>query len=267
MNISTRITEYSITGGVLWVNVFLFATLFSLSLHQQAITIANGMHVWSAWIGALTPLKTGLDALPESLQGSIGTLLGALAVIVIFLSGILLDLISPVFCVPFELYYFRKWLVAENRGWLDPLIAANGEFIAAEYGVFVGERLMDWKHPLAWFKQRRYYNKLASFLLSHVMIFSQGAALDDLMDRVHLWRTSRAISTSMVVLGVLMNFTPLAPLANNGDSAAGAALITMGIPLLLFAVSATITIGTYSRMCLLLCALAFATARQSAAAR
>ena len=266
MNISTRITEYSITGGLLWVNVFLFATLFSLSLHQQTITIANALQVWSAWFGALAPLKSGLDALPAPLQGSIGTLLGALGIIVIFFSGILLDLISPVFFVPFELYYFRKWLVSRSRGWLDPLIAANKDFIEKDYGIFVGERLTDWKHPLAWFKQRRCYNKVSSFLLSHVMIHSQAAALDDLMDRVHLWRTSRAISTSMVVLGVLMNFTPLAPLAHGTDNAAQAALVTMGIPLLLFAVSASITIGTYSRMCLSLCALAYATTRQTAAA-
>ena len=263
MNISTRITEYSITGGLLWVNVILFATFLNLQLNQQNFTVDDMVQVWGVWIGVLAPLKATLDALPAALQGSLGTLLGALSIIVIFLSGIILDLISPVFFVPLETFIFYKGLVSRNRKWLDRLIAANGEFIEEDYLSFITGRLIDWKHPLAWFERRRSYNKISSFLLSHILVSSPSSALDELMDRVHLWRTSRAISTSMVVLGCLMNFTPLAPVPINHGNAAGVALISMGIPLLLFAVSALITMGTYSRMCLSLCALAYASAQKT----
>src|SRR6266704_4976348 len=118
MNISTRITEYSITGGLLWVNVFLFATLVNLPVDQ--ITLNAALQKWVTWFAAMAPLKATLEmALPAALQSSLGTLLGALVFIVIFFSGIVLDLIAPLFFVPIELYFFRKWLVQKNRGWLD----------------------------------------------------------------------------------------------------------------------------------------------------
>src|SRR3569832_2053372 len=88
MNISTRITEYSITGGLLWVNIFLFATMLNLPLDR--LDWSGASQVWSAWIATLAPLKSIEMALPSALQNSLGTLLGALVIIVIFFSGILL---------------------------------------------------------------------------------------------------------------------------------------------------------------------------------
>ncbi len=82
MNISTRITEYSITGGLLWVNVFLFVTLLELS--AGSINLNAASKVWATWIAAMAPLKATLEmALPAALQSSLGTLLGALVIIVI----------------------------------------------------------------------------------------------------------------------------------------------------------------------------------------
>lgn len=261
MNISTRITEYSITGGLLWVNVLLFATLANIL--PGAITLDNAAVVWGAWIEALEPLKATLErALPPALQGSLATLLGALLIIVIFFSGILLDLIAPLFFVPLELFFFRKWLIEKNRGWLDALAEAHRDFIRADYYRFVGGRVIDWRHPLAWFEQRRCFHKLSAFLLSHIMVSSPGAALDELTDRIHLWRTSRAISTSIVVLGCLLNFTSVIAQKN----AAGVALISVGIPLALFLASYVITLSTYSRMCLYLASLAYFTTHKAAPA-
>src|SRR6266496_11831 len=264
MNISTRITEYSITGGLLWVNVFLFATLVNLPVDQ--ITLNAALQKWVTWYAAMKPLAATLTALPTTLQSSLGTLLGALAIIAIFISGILLDLIAPVFFVRVEFYFFRKCLVQKNRGWLDRLIAANGEFIAADYQTFVGGRVIDWKHPFAWFEQRRCFQKISAFLLSHIMVFSQAAALEELMDRIHLWRTSRAISTSMVVVAVLLTFSPLAPLSRGLANDPRLWMIATVIPLLLTLISALITLGTYSRMCLFLCSLTYSTMRRESVA-
>src|SRR3569833_2551053 len=157
MNISTRITEYSITGGLLWVNIFLFTTLINKKIDH--LSVGNVVLVWSGWLDAFTPLKSTLEtALPSALQGSLGTLLGALMNIVIFFSGILLDLIAPVFFVPFELYFYRKWLVKKNRVWLDRLIGGHREYIETDYRAFIDGRVLDWKHPLAWFEQRRCFH-------------------------------------------------------------------------------------------------------------
>ena len=258
MNISTRITEYSITGGLLWVNIFLFTTLINMKLDH--LSVGDVVLVWSGWLAAFTPLKSTLEtALPSALQGSLGTLLGALMIIVIFFSGILLDLIAPVFFVPFELYFFRKWLVKKNRVWLDHLIGGHREFIETDYRAFIDGRVIDWKHPLAWFEQRRCFHKLSAFLLSHVMIFSQAAALEELMDRIHLWRTSRAISTSMVVLAVLLTFITVAPFSEGQEHAPELWLIATVTPILLTLLSAVITLGTYSRMCLFLGSLVYTT--------
>lgn len=265
MNISTRITEYSVTGGLLWVNIFLFATLLNLPLDH--INLASATQVWSNWILALTPLKATLEAaLPSALQSSFGALLGALAIIVIFFSGILLDLIGPLFFVPFELYFFRQSLVQKNRVWLDDVIDANREFIGDDYQRFIAGKVVDWKHPLVWFEQRRCFHKISAFLLAHIMLTSRDAALNELMDRVHLWRTSRAISTSMVVLAVLLTFGPLAPLTKGFEADPRQWLIATVIPLLLTLISAAITLGTYSRMCLFLGSLAYSTTHVTAKA-
>lgn len=262
MNISTRITEYSITGGLLWVNVFLFATLLNLQLSGQTISPDHAMRLWGDWIRAMTPLTQSLAGLSPSLQGSIGALLAALAIVVIFFSGILLDLLSPMFFISFEMLFFQKWLISKNRPWLDRLIADNRDFIEEDYHCFINTNAFNWRRPLAWFERRRCYNKLWTFLLSHIMVFSNAAGLDELMDRVHLWRTSRAISTSMVVLGCLMNFTPLVHASFEHDATLNIALTAVGVPLVLFAVSALITLGTYSRMCVVLCALAYVTVKK-----
>jgi hypothetical protein len=269
MNISTRITEYSITGGLLWVNVLLFAILLNLpvDLPVDQFNLDTASQKWAAWIDAMAPLKDTLAVLPSGLQSSLGTLLGALVIIVIFFSGIVLDLIAPVFFLPIELYFFRKWLIQKNRGWLDRLIAANGEFIAADYQTFIDGRVRDWKRPMAWFEQRRCFQKVSAFMLSHIMVFSQASALEELMDRVHLWRTSRAISTSMVVLAVLLTFFyPLGPVSHGQGHDLRLWMIATIIPLLLTLISALITLGTYSRMCLSLCSLTYSTMRREAAA-
>src|SRR3569623_116968 len=261
MNISTRITEYSITGGLLWVNIFLFTTLINMKIDH--LSVGNVVLVWSDWLDAFTPLKSTLEtALPSALQGSLGTLLGALMIIVIFFSGILLDLNAPVCFGPCELYFFRKWLVKKNRVWLDRLIGGHREFIETDYCAIIDGRVLDWKHPLAWFEQRRCFHKISAFLLSHVMVFSQAAALEELMDRMHLWRTSRAISTSMVVLAVLLTFITLAPFSEGQEHAPGLWLIATVIPILLTLLSAVITLGTYSRMCLFLGSLAYPTTQR-----
>src|SRR3569833_1005004 len=90
--------------------------------------------------------------------------------------GYLLDLIAPVFFVPFELYFFRKWLVKKNRVWLDRLIGGHREFIETDYRAFIDGRVLDWKHTLAWFEQRRCFHKISAFLLSHVMVFFPGGS-------------------------------------------------------------------------------------------
>ncbi|MEK7322354.1 MAG: hypothetical protein AABZ84_04665 [Pseudomonadota bacterium] len=265
MNISTRITEYSITGGLLWVNGFLFITLLNLQVSEQAISLGHALRLWSEWIRAMTPLTQALAPLSPSLQASIGTLLAALAIVIIFFSGILLDLLSPMFFISFEMLFFQKWLISKNRTWLDRLVADNRDFIEEDYRCFINTKAFNWRRPLAWFERRRCYNKLWTFLFSHIMVFSNAAGLDELMDRVHLWRTSRAISTSMVVLGCLMNFTPLVHVSLDRDTALNIALTAVGVPLVLFAVSALITLGTYSRMCVVLCALAYSTVKKQSA--
>lgn len=257
MNISTRITEYSITGGLLWLMVFLFATILNLQYNHDSITIAHATREWSTWITTLAPLTEALAEIPVPLQSSMSTLLGALAIINIFFSGIVLDLIAPLFFGPFEVFFFYKRLISKNRVWLDRLMAANGEFIEEEYRTFLKGRLMNWKHPLAWFDRRHCYNKIFSFMLAHVMIHSQPSAVNELMDRIHLWRTSRAISVSVLVLGCLLNFTPLAPFSITSENVERVIITSVVVPIVLFFISALITLGAYSRMSLSLCALAY----------
>lgn len=262
MKITTRFAEYSITGGLFWLSLFLFATLLQLLIAGTHPTPSNAFMLWGVWLGALQPLATIMNGLPAELQSAIGTVLATLGVILIFLTGILLDLISPIFFTPIETHFFRKWLVNCNHSWLRPLLATHGEFVGEDFTQFASGRLFDWRHPLrCWFTQRHRYNKLRTFMLSYVLMFADSAGIDEFMDTVHLWHTSRALSGAMVTLAFLLNVTPLINYqAVEAQQVETVAMIAIGVPLLLVAISLIVTLGTYSRMCMTMCSLLYITA-------
>ena len=90
---------------------------------------------------------------------------------------------------------------------------------------------------------------MQSFLFSYIHVFSSLSEI--LVDNMHLWRTSRAVSTTLLILAIeviVLNFQ-----RNLSDWAYMVGLITC------FGLSAFITVRAYSRLCFTLFSLACAT--------
>ncbi len=116
MQIGSRFTEYGLTDGFFWICQLLF-----LVYSGQAKTLLSN----------LSSVK--LD--PTSWISQIGpTAISALAIIAVFVTGLLLDLFA-VYFRPMEMRVFRQHLV-RNRDWLGRLITDHKDYCEADYEEF-----------------------------------------------------------------------------------------------------------------------------------
>src|SRR5881396_2827163 len=116
MQIGSRFTEYGLTGGFFWICQLLF-----LVYSGQAKTLLSN----------LSSVK--LD--PTSWISQIGsTAISALAIIAVFVAGLLLDLLAVYFRQR-EMGVFQRHLV-RNSDWLGRLIADHKAYCEADYAEF-----------------------------------------------------------------------------------------------------------------------------------
>ncbi len=246
MKAAVRFAEYSLTGGFFWLNVFLLLTL----LHLDA---GHG-----TWTGALLDLWSGwLRRLDEALgrAGGLEALITALTLLVVFATGLLLDLLAPIFFAPFEVAAFRRFFRDPRQTWMDELTRRQGDHLHHDLEDFLREPVFSWRDPRLAGRQRHRYERLRAFLLVHLYTHAAGTRLDELLDQLRLVRTSRALSLSLALLALFL--ATLVGLAEEGSFAsryAEAAAIL--IPLGLFFLSVAITRATFQRLCLLLSAFA-----------
>ncbi len=240
------LTEYGVTGGVFLLNLFIFATL----LGQHEITVPNTVAVWQHWAERFVAFAAPL-ANSNLLEPVLSTVIATLAVILIFCTGLLLELTAPWFFAPLEISAFKRWLARKDYAWVGKLMQLHHPLIEEEYTRFVNDPPSAWRSPQRLLAQRARYARLHSFIFSYLFYNARGANLEQLQEQIRLWRTSRAVSTSMIFLGIAL--TVYAP----GDNFAAHVFIALGIPIALFAVSALITYTIYTRLCMTLCALLY----------
>src|SRR6266487_6213741 len=116
MQIGSRFTEYGLTGGFFWICQFIL-----LWRSGQTQTL-------------LGKLSTVQNQIPEHHPIAITSLVSALAIIAVFVTGLLLDLLAGYFR-PLEMGVFHKHLV-RNRDWLGRLIADHKGYCEADYKEF-----------------------------------------------------------------------------------------------------------------------------------
>jgi len=247
MKATVRFAEYSLTGGFFWLNVFLLLTLLHLDAGQGGWTKAL-LALWSDW----------LQRLDETLgrAGGMEALTTALALLVVFATGLVLDLLAPLFFAPFEVATFRRFLRDPHQAWMGELAHRHGDYLGRDLEDLLREPVFSWRDPRLAGRQRRRYERLRAFLLAHLYTRAAGTHLDELLDQLRLVRTSRALSLSLALLALFL--ATLVGLAEGGSFAsryAEAAAIL--IPLALFFLSVTLTRATFQRLCLLLSAFAY----------
>ncbi|MBI3776006.1 MAG: hypothetical protein HY273_10715 [Gammaproteobacteria bacterium] len=249
------LTEYGITGGVLLVNLFIFATLLNLQIAHADITFPQAITLWQRWAQRFAELAAPFAG-NKLLEPVLSTLIATLSVILIFCTGLLLELTAPLFFTLFEILAFKRWLARKDYAWVGELMQVHEALIENDYRRFVNDPPLVWWLPQRWLAQRARYTRLQSFIFSYLFFNARGTSLEQLQEQIRLWRTSRAVSTSMIILGIA-----LTGYAQDGGNLAEHVLIVLGIPVALFAISALTTLTIYSRLCMTLCSLLYLSSR------
>jgi hypothetical protein len=115
MQIGSRFTEYGLTGGFFWICQILFFTYTG-----QAKTLLSYL--------------LSVQRPPDWIWQIGFTAISALAIIAVFVAGLLLDLLA-VYFRPTEMSVFHEHLV-RNRDWLGRLIADHKAYCETDYEEF-----------------------------------------------------------------------------------------------------------------------------------
>lgn len=248
MNISSRFTESGMTGAFFWITQLLFLTIWK-ELPIPGSEAALKALTSPAWLDLLKHYES---MFPETLRNTTGTLLTTFGIIGIFVTGIILDLLGGPYTL-FENILLNRHM-KNNQGWLEPLLSSCSNNIHESY-----QKLSDCYASTFAFTPGKALQRLRllgeckriqSFLFAYSHVYSSNATSDLLTDNLHLWRTSRAISTTLLILAIEI-------LIVEGPGNLRNESIT--IYLLLTLLSLFLTGLSYNRMCYTLFNLACAT--------
>ena len=237
MNISPRFTEFGMTGAF-----FLLSQLCVVFVLGSNTELTGFLDKWAQALNAYQ------GRLPELLQKSIGSLVTVIGVISIFITGLILDLIGSYFAF-LEMILFSRHL-NRNQVWLNEVSAQCPANVKDDYqalrdqfgtSFIVGPQRLWGRMHMNW-----QYKNIQAFLFSYIHVFSSLSEM--LVDAMHLWRTSRAISTTLLIISVeVFLFTT------------GSHGVLLLVFVVLFLLSALITLRSYSRLCFNLFSLACVT--------
>ena len=187
------LAEYTLTGGFLWILFLVFATLNGMERQDL-----GAVQVWAAWLNDLPKLQSGDPAL--LLKDSIPAAVTGVMLNGIFATGLMLDLVAPFVFVAFEIGWTKKWLLRDPATWFTDLIAQHGGLVSKDYQALSGSRNL-WRPAIS---QVGEYRCLMLFLISYVLGSSSAGQQEVIFDRMKLWRVSRALSVSLLVLSTLL---------------------------------------------------------------
>ncbi|WP_339038460.1 hypothetical protein WHZ78_11075 [Bradyrhizobium symbiodeficiens] len=281
MQIDRRYADYALTGG--------FFLICQLSM------------IWALDYWPKIDLNTIKQLFPLPLETPLATTIvtgfaAALAVIAVFVVGLILDLLASLFRSN-EMSIFARHLDL-NSSWMTAFVEAHRAYCESDYQSFrrVFKRTPSFKEGLVamaalytfWRSESRRrvtaamknsigfewrivpeYERLFSFFTTYVMGQSGSAQVTLIGDQYSLWRTARAIATAMYILAyevvllllagivkALWKFVGLASFEGLGTIAVNYLYL-----LCLLGISVGITIpivrGTYSRFCFTLFSLLY----------
>lgn len=213
IKLGSRFAEYGLTGGF-----FIFAQILLL-----AWVFPEG--IWEQFDSIATPLDAGLKTLPQSVHTAFSGLLVSLTIIGIFFTGFLLDLMGSLLL--FGEGRIFKNQITETAEWFPNFLKSFGKQSQVDYEQIQSVILTQREEMIRGFKGLRLWSRdgrrayiegvkrnwrvwgaLRSFrrLENHMMAFVLAAASaansDWLADNLRLVRVSRAISASLIILGL-----------------------------------------------------------------
>lgn len=219
MKIGSRLPEYGLIGAA-----FILCQFAILYLYVSAINFFTT----NTWFLGLQRFDT---AVLQTLSPILTSTLSALAIISVFLVGLIISLFGAVWVI-WEMDAFKKNL-NQHRDWLEPLIesmhtvARNDlKSILTDFGGIVSsshsasnhekipkERLSDTPSFISQYYRLReslsdifgfipaYYRLLALFV-SLITFAHEKQQLDVMFDEMRLWRTVRSLSTALSIVAI-----------------------------------------------------------------
>jgi hypothetical protein len=197
MKISDRLfSEYGIIGGLFWLIVTLELLMWA-SLGFPIVTQRT-------LVLGLQYVKNGGVPLTS--------LLGALGIVMCFLTGVLLDLTSSLFSIG-EAEIFQNHL-ERNETWLKRVMHQNREYIQKDWPLVLNAEWMkpDWiprqqlgfvdfiRYFIKLYKSARPYSRIESFLISYVLHTPGAEGNQRLNTQITHWNVSRAISWAIILV-------------------------------------------------------------------
>ncbi len=230
MNINARFAEFGMTGAFFWIAQLFYLAMARDSETQQALQDFFGQ------------IDTITAVMPQIFEDVGSSLLTAIGLIGIFVTGLALNLLGSYFVV-LENRIFARHL-QRNQAWMDAMMEGCAGPVAADY-----RRVRDeFDTALLSFNPRTSLQRLRlsgeckhvqAFLFSFIHVFGNNGLPEALKDQVHLWRTARAIGATFVFLGFEIAYLEFV------GTAKWQAMLALGF----FAVGSYFTLRAYQRMC------------------
>lgn len=207
------------------------------------------MEILPRWMGVYYGYEV---LLPEAIKGASVTMLSAFGLIGIFMTGLIMDIFS-VYFTPFERIIFNRH-IWRNQDWLDTATKECSPAVHHDYQELVKyfgpNRFANFSTSMKRLSLGRECRRMQAFLFSYIHVFSANATSEILLDHLHHWRTSRSISTVLIILGIEATCPQFF-----SDESGWALWWVFALPTLSF----ILTLSAYTRMCFSLFTLACAT--------
>lgn len=241
MKIWDRYAEYAIIGGFFWAVFFIGAIIVGDSTGGAfKQTWALKIQEFSSFIGNEKPWT----------QAVFTSLLSALGVIAVFWAGMLIDIVSPIFFTLFEILYFKRYILKKNCNYIKKVFERDkSSSMYRDYEQFSAASTSCWyKHYFQWWSHRHRYIELITLLISYCLKNSESGLLEDLKDRLVLWRTGRSLGGTIVLLALAINGLVIFPVFAVSDGVENIYYAFLSI-FILYILSIIISMGQYIRLC------------------
>jgi len=248
VKISDRFTDYGLIGGFFWL---------------LQVALGSFCGIFEPGSNLLRSLKAGLDAIPSGAVASVAALVGALALIAVFATGLVLDLLGSSYYRIMEAGIFVAY-IRRNRRWLEDIVNQSRDYMQDDWSVllntpaywrgsFSKEHLL---HPFRRGRIRPMYMRMQSFLLSYVLLAPGMDKVELLSTQMALWNLSRAIATAMLVVAVEASLVPLLMITGTVRPAHISVYLSL-LQLVSTGVSFGVAYLAYARVCSTLFALTY----------
>lgn len=239
MQISSRFTNYALTGAFFFISHLLFLVVFNEHVTAEA---------WEAWVASYEKYAR----FPEAFKNVADTLLTTVGLISIFFVGLVLELMGSYFFISERKVFIHH--LKRNHDWLEHVFNDAPKVLKANYDYLRNEpTALVWSpsHLIKIICKHGAFNHLHAYLFSYIHVNSGESVSDLLYDHRNLWRVARAIANTLILLAIEMLILEIHVTIFELEVKAFIIL------LLVFALAAYITIQSYNRMCCSLFALTY----------